>query len=368
MKVTDFGIAKATGVDELTRTGMVMGTARYLAPEQVNGRTADARTDVYALGLLMYEMCCGHPPFGGDTEIATAMARLTTTPPPIRDERGDVPRALDDLVHRCLARDPAKRFASAAAVRHALDIVAGAVAPKTAGAAPRPSSGVAVAAPAASAATTSTTAARSRPVPTARRRRRRGSWLWLLLVFLVAAGAGVAAYLVVRNETNGGSGGGGGSANASSLPPASEASFAVFDFDPFDSETVKQENRNLVGLAHDGDTSTAWSTEGYDNFSEKPGVGLHLALDGEYALQSVSVSTTDSGWSAEIYVIDRDEAPTSLSEWGDPVTSGTDVDTPHTFSVDPAEPARAVLVWFTALPPPASGERQSLQVSEVELA
>ena len=61
-----------------------MGTARYLAPEQVNGKPADARTDVYALGLLLYEMLCGQPPFGGDTDVATAMARLTTSAPPIR--------------------------------------------------------------------------------------------------------------------------------------------------------------------------------------------------------------------------------------------------------------------------------------------
>ena len=87
-----------------------MGTARYLAPEQVNGRPADARTDVYALGLLLYEMLCGRPPFGGDTDVATAMARLTTSAPPIRPQRPDVPQALDDVVHRCLARDPARRY------------------------------------------------------------------------------------------------------------------------------------------------------------------------------------------------------------------------------------------------------------------
>ena len=81
-----------------------MGTARYLAPEQVNGRPTDPRTDVYALGLLIYEMLCGHPPFGGDTEIATAMARLTTSAPAMRAERPEVPQALDDVVHRCLAR------------------------------------------------------------------------------------------------------------------------------------------------------------------------------------------------------------------------------------------------------------------------
>jgi len=121
VKVTDFGIAKAAGGDDLTRTGTVMGTARYLSPEQVNGRPTDARTDVYALGLLMYEALCGHPPFGGDTDIATAMARLTTSAPAVRAERPEVSAALDDVIHQCLARQPASRFASAAAVRDALE-------------------------------------------------------------------------------------------------------------------------------------------------------------------------------------------------------------------------------------------------------
>ena len=78
---------------------------------------------MYALGLLLYEMLCGRPPFGGDTDVATAMARLTTSAPPIRAQRPDVPPALDDIVHRCLARDPARRFASASAVRAALAAV-----------------------------------------------------------------------------------------------------------------------------------------------------------------------------------------------------------------------------------------------------
>src|SRR6185312_331548 len=95
--------------------------ARYLAPEQVNGRPTDPRTDVYALGLLMFESLVGHPPFGGDTDIATAMARLTTSAPAIRVERPEVSQALDDVIHRCLARQPEARFGSAAAVRDALD-------------------------------------------------------------------------------------------------------------------------------------------------------------------------------------------------------------------------------------------------------
>src|SRR5256885_8393573 len=176
VKVTDFGIAKAAGGDDLTRTGTVMGTARYLAPEQVNGRPTDPRTDVYALGLLMYEALCGHPPFGGDTDIATAMARLTTSAPAVRAERPEVSKALDDVIHRCLARQPAARFGSAAAGRDALDQVrldpTGAIprpvvppAPRTA--APRPPT------PPGSGAPTGPTSPQPVPVPTSPAPRRR---------------------------------------------------------------------------------------------------------------------------------------------------------------------------------------------------
>jgi serine/threonine protein kinase len=378
VKVTDFGIAKAAGAAELTRTGTVMGTARYLAPEQVNGRTADARTDVYALGLLLYEMCCGHPPFGGDTDIATAMARLTTSPPSIRAERPDVSQPLDDLVHRCLARDPAKRFASAGAVKHALDIVGGVVQrAKPAGAAratpsaPPPSSVAAVAATRAPAARPTTPAA-SRPAPAAATRARSGSgsWWWLVAVCIVAAAAGVGAYFVVRSEADSSSGNG-GTNSTSTAPPASQASVTVTDFDPFDEDaTVKQENRDEVGRAHDGDVETAWSTEGYENFSAlKPGIGLRFDLDPSSTVSSVKVTATQSGWSGAIYVSAPDGSSlTTLDAWGDVVATASDVSAVHTFTVDPALEGRSVLVWFTALPSAPAGERQSLQVSEVELA
>ncbi len=178
VKVTDFGIAKATGSDDLTRTGMVMGTARYLAPEQVNGKPTDARTDVYALGILLYEMLCGRPPFGGDTDVATAMARLTTSAPSIRAQRPNVPRSLDDLVHRCLARDPARRFASAADARTAL----AAVRPDPKQPLPRPV---------------------PHPPKTAPPVRRRGSgviWVWVVIVFLLAIAIAVTAFVVLRDD------------------------------------------------------------------------------------------------------------------------------------------------------------------------
>jgi len=196
VKVTDFGIAKATGDDDLTRTGAVMGTARYLAPEQVSGEPADARTDVYALGLLLYEMLCGAPPFGGETGVATAMARLTTTAPPIRLQRADVPHALDDIVHRCLARDRARRYPSAGDVREALARVPidRYVAPSIV---PRP--------PSATAAPRTTRPAPHPAKAPARRRKRRSrpaTWIWVGIVFLIAAAIGVAAFLVLSDDSS----------------------------------------------------------------------------------------------------------------------------------------------------------------------
>jgi hypothetical protein len=299
-------------------------------------------------------MCCGHAPFGGDTEIATAMARLTTTPPSMRAERAEVPPPLDDLVHRCLARDPAKRFASAAAVRHALDIVSGAVAPvaKPRPAAARPTT-PAPRAPAVPAAA---------PTPVAPRRKRRGSGLWLVLVFIVAAAAGVAAYLLVRNETTGSSGSGSGSGTA-----ASQSSGTVSDFDPFGDDGF--EDPSFPVEFTDGDLTATWSTPQYDDFSEKPGVGLRFDLDDTYTVAAVTVDATQAGWGAEIYVSAAEGTTlTDLRDWGDPVVTGSDLDPSHEFSLASAPSARSVLLWFTELPPASAGARQSLTVTGVELA
>ena len=323
VKVTDFGIAKAAGADDLTRTGTVMGTARYLAPEQVNGRPTDPRTDVYALGLLMYEALCGHPPFGGDTEIATAMARLTTSAPAVRAERPEVSQAVDDVIHRCLARQPSARFGSAAAVRDALDrarldptgAIPRPVLPPTAPAA----AGGGAAGAALPAAHTGPTHPQPLPAPVAtvpaRRRRRRFTWLWVLLVVLVAIAGGVAAFLLV-NDSSGSSGGNGNGAAAA--PSAQNATItAATSFDPLGDGT---ESPELVGNAIDGNPDTAWSTEQYDQFPDGPktGVGLALSLDREYQITQVTVDALRAGWGASIYVSDQPVANlTKLEDWGE---------------------------------------------------
>ena len=93
--ITDFGIAKIRDDTDLTQTGTMLGTAKYLAPEQVEGGPVDGRTDVYALGIVLYETVCGRPPFSADSQTATALARLTTDPVPPSRLRADVPPSLE---------------------------------------------------------------------------------------------------------------------------------------------------------------------------------------------------------------------------------------------------------------------------------
>jgi formylglycine-generating enzyme required for sulfatase activity/tRNA A-37 threonylcarbamoyl transferase component Bud32 len=118
--VTDFGIARTSEGGSLTATGMVIGTPAYLSPEQVTGEPSDHRADIYALGVMMYEMLAGQPPFTGPTPTAVLMKRLAGPPEPLRKIRADVPEALSDIVDACLATDPNERLGNAADIVRAL--------------------------------------------------------------------------------------------------------------------------------------------------------------------------------------------------------------------------------------------------------
>ncbi len=110
VKVTDFGVARAVGDQSLTGTGTVMGTAEYLSPEQASGREATAASDLYALGIVLYESLAGRRPFQGGNPVTVAMAQVTETPPVLP---GSVSADVSDLVYRLLAKDPLQRPASA---------------------------------------------------------------------------------------------------------------------------------------------------------------------------------------------------------------------------------------------------------------
>ena len=115
-KVTDFGIARALGGDgeqTMTQTGMVIGTASYLSPEQAQGNPVDARSDVYALGVVLYEMLTGDPPFTGETPLAIAYKHVRENPEAPSSRNKDVPHALDAVTMKALAKNPDNRYASA---------------------------------------------------------------------------------------------------------------------------------------------------------------------------------------------------------------------------------------------------------------
>jgi tRNA A-37 threonylcarbamoyl transferase component Bud32 len=115
-KVSDFGIARAASSETMTQTNAVLGTLAYMSPEQVRGERVGPASDLYSLGVLLYEMLTGELPYRGDDPIATAMKRLEGEPPHPREKNPAVPGALDALVVRLLAKDPGDRHAGAASL------------------------------------------------------------------------------------------------------------------------------------------------------------------------------------------------------------------------------------------------------------
>jgi serine/threonine-protein kinase len=169
-KVTDFGIARA-GASDITETGSIMGTAQYLSPEQAQGQRVDARSDLYAVGVLLYELLTGRPPFEGDSAVSVALKQVAEAPVPPSRLNPAVTPALEAVVLRALRKDPAARFPDADAFIAALELARGPGGPPTGGFVP-------TAPPA--------------PPPPARSR-----WPLVLLAVLVLAGAAVAAYALL---------------------------------------------------------------------------------------------------------------------------------------------------------------------------
>ena len=345
VKVADFGIAKALAEADLTQPGLMVGTAKYVAPEQVEGKPVDSRTDIYSLGVVLYEMLCGRPPFVAEGDAATALARLQRDPLRPRQVRPGIPRALEEVVTRAMAREPHERYASASDLRAALlaggatpslgsDLTATTVASSPLLPAPLPPG-----AP--------TAPADPPPAPPARFHETERSWLVpTLVVVVVAVSLGLAGLLLGR----GGAGDlvanvrdvitGSNAPDPSVIPLSGAAAF-----DPFGDN---RENDESAPGVRDDDPDSAWSTERYDNPDItvlKPGVGLVLTAERAGELSELLLTSPTSGWSATIYVAPGD--PGSFPAWGAPVAR-VEQASPGTTTIDLGDATgQAVLVWIT---------------------
>jgi len=133
VRVLDFGLAKpSTGFAEeaasselstatKTREGAVIGTLHCMSPEQAQGKRVDARTDIFSIGIVLYEMLTGNRPFGGDTAAGVLSSVIKDTPPLVAEARPEIPRELSKMVQRCLAKEPTRRIQSALDIRNELE-------------------------------------------------------------------------------------------------------------------------------------------------------------------------------------------------------------------------------------------------------
>ena len=341
VKVGDFGIAKAAFAgSDLTTTGSILGTVTYLAPEQLEGMEPDARSDIYSVGVLLYELLSGRPPFVGENQLATALKHQRETPPPLRSLRAGIPRGLESIVARALEKDPDRRFASAAEMRSALERQASTPATQVFGAPPvRASEDLEEAA--------------ARTGPGVR-------WLAPVLA-LIALGLALVLGLpwLIDNRVTGDTPQGQGPAgDGDATGPQRLQVRSTTDFDPHGGDGEHPEEAHL---AADGDRSTVWRTSTYHSSLEalgKPGVGLLFDLGQEREVSRVRIWTQTPGLALELRAGQQPGGDESSLE-----VVGRVSDAAQASVVRPQGGGRYWLVWITSLPDAGGG---SARIAEVE--
>ncbi len=352
-KVTDFGIARSLENDGLTKTGRVLGTTDYVSPEQAMGQEVDARSDIYSLGILLYEMLTGEVPFQADNLVGVAMKHVNERKPDVQRKRRDASSALAAVVERSTEKKPDKRYddmeAMLADLENALEVE------------------VARAGRATGEATTVLNS-----VSSDRRLRilkRSGiSIAGIVLVLAAVVAALLVAGLLSDDERRaGGAAGGGGEDQVGAEVELVEAAA----FDPVATGGDDQEHSEEAALAIDGDTATAWPTEEYTSSdvvldaAGKPGVGLIVDAGEPVEGTSLSISSVDGGWDAEIYAA-AEGPPEELADWGEPVGEVPDAADNARVEFEVAEPSQYYLIWLTKLTG-APGEYK-VEISEAALA
>jgi len=383
--LTDFGIAKPLksskddGTD-LTRVDIMMGTAKYLSPEQVQGRPLDARADMYSLGLVLYECLAGTVPFKGENDQATAIARLERDPTPLAGYRSDVPSTVINVIHKMLRRKPENRFTSCNevaealenAIKHVHDAVTPAegLSPNASSSAtyrprtapldplmrprePRTSSPLS-AVPSRDAEPTPAprvqrdrtprgTAQANTSLPRTQRTSTKRNYIPVALLLVVAMGMSFMLWKGLQNTK-------------SDVAPAivneiQVGPVSVVGLKSYDPNGDGAENDALLPALTDGNPATSWTTVCYGNkyFGSKGGLGIVVQLSG-IGLGTLSTNFMTAPWSAEVYATTSEAIPASIEDWGLRIGSASGTATGMT-TVNVDSPARNVLFLLREIGP-----------------
>ncbi|HEX8099061.1 MAG TPA: protein kinase [Actinomycetota bacterium] len=336
VKVADFGIAKAAfaGTD-ITTTGNVLGTVQYVSPEQVEGQDIDGRSDLYSVGVVLYEMLTGRAPFVADNHVATAMMRLTQDPVPPSALRSGIPRELDTVVMRAMARRPEDRFSSAESMRGALERFTGTGDPTSTRPIPV------------------TTVEQAGPTPRPSRGSTFRSWMLVPLILLLLAAVVVAGGLAVgRLELGGPLGVRVAPTTASTRTAPRAQALRITQAKDFDPLGDNEENSGDAGNAIDADPSSSWTTQHYKSpefGGLKAGLGLWLDFGTTARVQGLTIRSPIPGWRFELKDSMSESAPSLEAANGE---TSFEVGSNGLAEVDLGSvQARGILIWITGLGP-----------------
>jgi serine/threonine-protein kinase len=349
-KVTDFGIARSLAQEGLTADGRVLGTTDYVSPEQALGHLVSGQSDVYSLGIVMFEMLTGDVPFKGDNQVTVAMKHVREELPDVQVRRTEVSAALAAVLDRATAKELDRRYPDAGALIADLEDVLAIETSRSGGQVTGEATAV----------------LRSLPASTRRRLplRARRSTKALVTIIVVGAVAALAITLGLGlGQTERGTGRRAGVQAAAGLHEVPLGQRAPRDFDPLGD--TKREHPEEASYVVDGIPSTTWSTERYSSGAlQKAGVGIVIDASPGVAAKRLELRTPTPGFEATVYV-----APTTTPDTPPPVgwtavsatrmVAGTEK-----FDLDTAGNSYGrYLVWITKLPQGA----QRAEISEILL-
>jgi serine/threonine-protein kinase len=349
-KVTDFGIARTLDQDGLTADGRVLGTTDYVSPEQALGHDVNGQSDIYSLGVVLFEMLTGDVPFHGENQVSVAMKHVREDMPDLQSRRPEASATLASVLDRMTDKDLRRRYADVPSLVVDLE------------------EALAIEAARSGRSTGEATAVLRTLPPEARRRlpfRMRHHLPVLGIVLLLAAAAATVAFLAKEGVDRTQRGTGQGPIEA----PAGEkvvsvASASASDYDPLGDGEEHPERTSLVV---DRDPGTTWITESYSSTLEgagKEGVGIYVDAKPGVEAVRMEIQTPEPGWQAEIFGASGNRVPESIDEGWDRLGGGPVRDERQRFRLAASgERYRYYLVWITGLPE----NSQRVEIAEIAL-